>query len=116
MTVKDLEASAAWYRDSLGFKIEQRHERDGQLRAVHFSAGKTRLLLNQDDGAKGFDRIKGQGISIYITTHQSVDDIAAMAKSNGAKLDVEPTDMPWGVRMISLHDPDGFKLVIAQPL
>ena len=116
MTVNDLAASADWYSNVLGFKVEQRHERDGKLRAVHLSAGQIRVLLNQEDGAKGWDRVKGQGLSIYITTQQSIDDIAARAKSNGAKLDVEPQDMPWGVRMISLHDPDGFKLVIAKPL
>lgn len=116
LTVKDLEASAAWYSNALGFKVEQRHERNGKVQAIHLSAGKIRVLLNQEDGAKGWDRVKGQGMSIYITTQQSIDDIADRAKSNGAKLDVEPTDMPWGVRMISLHDPDGFKLVFAKPL
>jgi uncharacterized glyoxalase superfamily protein PhnB len=116
MTVKDLAASTEWYSNVLGFTVEDRREVDGKLRAVRLAAGHVRLLLNQDDGAKGFDRIKGQGFSLYMTTHQSVDDIAARAKSNGARLDVEPADMPWGVRMISLHDPDGFKLVIAKPL
>jgi uncharacterized glyoxalase superfamily protein PhnB len=116
LTVNDLPASAEWYSNVLGFKEEQRHERDGKLRAVHLSAGQIRVLLNQEDGAKGWDRKKGQGMSIYITTQQSIDDIAAQAKSNGATLDVEPQDMPWGVRMIALHDPNGFKLVIAKPL
>lgn len=116
MTVKDLAQSTVWYRDVLGFKIEEQHERDGKLRAVSFSAGGIRLLLNQDDGAKGVDRVKGVGMSLYITTRQSVDEIAKRIQSKGFALDVEPADMPWGVRMISLRDPDGFKLVFAKPL
>jgi uncharacterized glyoxalase superfamily protein PhnB len=116
MTVKDLESSLAWYRDVLGFTVEERHERDGKLRAARINAGAVRILLNQDDGAKGFDRVKGQGISLYFTTQASVDDLAERAKSNGAVLQTEPADMPWGVRMIDLLDPDGFKLVFAKPI
>ncbi len=116
MTVKDLEASLAWYQDSLGFKVEQRHEHEGKLRAASISAGTARVMLNQEDGAKGFDRIKGQGISLYFTTQQSVDELATKVKSNGSTLQVEPQDMPWGVRMIAVLDPDGYKLVFAKPL
>jgi uncharacterized glyoxalase superfamily protein PhnB len=116
MTVNDLAVSSAWYRDVLGFKIEEQHERDGALRAVGLSAGAIRVLLNQEDVAKGRDRIKGLGFSIYITTQQSVDEIAARIKATGYTLDVEPSDMPWGVRMISLRDPDGYKLVFAKPI
>jgi uncharacterized glyoxalase superfamily protein PhnB len=116
MTVKDLEKSAKWYSDTLGFTVADRRERDGKLAAVGLAAGAIRILLNQDDGAKGFDRVKGQGISLYFTTHQDIDAIAARAQSAGATLQVGPADMPWGVRMISLLDPDGFKLVFAKPL
>ena len=116
MTVKDLGQSSAWYRDVLGFRIEEQHERDGQLRAVSFSAGPIRIMLNQDDGAKGFDRIKGLGVSLYITTQQSIDEIADRVKAKGFTLEAEPADMPWGVRMIALRDPDGYKLVFAKPL
>jgi PhnB protein len=116
MTVNNLGKSMEWYRDVLGFEIDERHERDGKLRAASLNAGSVRILLNQDDGAKGFDRIKGQGISLYLTTQQSVDDIADRAKSHGAALQSEPADMPWGMRIFTLHDPDGFKLVFARPI
>jgi uncharacterized glyoxalase superfamily protein PhnB len=116
MTVNDLEKSAVWYSDSLGFTVADRRERDGKLVAVALTAGAIRILLNQDDGAKGLDRIKGQGISLYFTTDQDIDALATRAQGNGATLQAGPADMPWGVRMISLHDLDGFKLVFAKPL
>jgi hypothetical protein len=53
LTVGDLEASAAWYCDALGFVIDRRHQRDGQLVAVSLRAGAVRILLAQDDGARG---------------------------------------------------------------
>jgi len=116
MTVNDLEGSLKWYQDSLGFKVEQRHEREGKLRAASLSAGSARVMLNQEDGAKGTDRIKGQGMSLYFTTQQSVDALAEKFTANGGTLQVGPQDMPWGVRMISVLDPDGYKLVFAKPI
>ncbi len=116
LTVKDLEKSLKWYTESLGFSVDRKLERDGKLRGYAIKAGEISISLNQDDGAKGWDRIKGLGLSFRFATDQNVDDIAKRIKSHGATLDLEPTDMPWGARIIRLADPDGFKLSISQPL
>jgi uncharacterized glyoxalase superfamily protein PhnB len=113
LTVRDLQASLAWYRDVVGFTVAQEYQRDGTLRAVALEAGTVRILIGQDDGAKGLDRVKGQGFSLQFTTAQSIDAIADRIKAHGGTLESEPTDMPWGVRMFRLVDPDGFKLVIS---
>lgn len=113
LTVKDLEKSLAWYRDVVGFTVDQKYEREGRLMAVSLKAGDVRILINQDDGAKGWDRVKGEGFSLQITTGQNVDDIANGIKERGGKLESEPTDMRWGARVFRLHDLDGFKLVIS---
>lgn len=113
LTVKDLEKSLAWYQEALGFTLDQRHERGGKLLAVSLKAGDIRLLLNQDDGAKGVDRPKGEGFSLQITTAQDIDQIAERVRKTGAALGTEPADMPWGVRVFRVQDPDGFKLVIS---
>ena len=83
LTVADIQKSMVWYRDVLGFTIEQQHERDGAVRAVSMSAGDVRILLNQDDGAKGVGRVKGQGFSLQFTIAEGIDEIAASIKLNG---------------------------------
>jgi len=113
ITVKDLQKSLAWYRDALGFTIDREIERDGKLRGVALKAGAIRILLNQDDGAKGFDRVKGEGFSLQFITSQSVDEIADRIKRHGGSLDTEPADMPWGVRAFRVRDPDGFRFAIS---
>jgi uncharacterized glyoxalase superfamily protein PhnB len=113
LTVKDLEKSLVWYRDVIGFTVDQRHEREGKLRAVSLKAGDVRILIGQDDGAKGWDRAKGEGFSIQLTTEQDVDDIAQRIRDAGGRLESEPTNTPWGARIFRLHDPDGFKLTIS---
>ena len=113
LTVKDLERSLAWYRDVVGFTVDQAFERDGKRMAVSLKAGVVRVLLTQDDGAKGLDRVKGEGFSLMITTAQDIDTIARWARDAGATLTVEPTTAPWGARYFRITDPDGFKLVIS---
>ncbi len=113
ITVNDMAASVAWYRDALGFEVGQQFERDGKVAATRINAGAVRLLLNQEDGAKGMDRKKGQGISLQLSTSQNIDAIANRARAHGASLLSEPADMPWGARMFRLQDPDGFIFVIS---
>jgi len=113
LTVKDLEKSLAWYRDVVGFTVSQRHEREGRLVAISLKAGSVELLIGRDDGAKGWDRVKGEGLSLQLTTTQSIDELAARIKANGGTLVTEPADMPWGVRVFRAQDPDGFKFVFS---
>lgn len=112
LTVKDIHESLAWYRDVAGFTVAQQYEREGKLRAVSLKAGAVHILIGQDNGAKGVDRVKGEGFSLQITTAQNVDEIAARIKGNGGKLETEPADA-WGARVFRVRDPDGFILVIS---
>jgi uncharacterized glyoxalase superfamily protein PhnB len=113
LTAKDLQRSLAWYRDVVGFTVDREYERAGKLTAVALKAGAVRILLGQDDGAKGLDRAKGEGFSLLITTAQNVDEIAKRIKERGGTLESEPADTPWGARAFRLRDPDGFRLAIS---
>ena len=113
LTVKDLPKSLGFYSGILGFTIEQKYEREGKLVAASLKAGDVAILLNQDDGAKGWDRIKGVGFSLQFNTVQDIDALAKGIKSRGGTLDMEPADMPWGPRIFRLHDIDGYHLVFS---
>ena len=110
--MKDLQKSVTWYVDVVGFTIDRKIERDGALRGVAVSAGDVRIILNQDDGAKGWDRVKGEGFSLQITTTQNVDELARRIKERGGTLEMEPKDVPWG-RIFRVRDPDGFRWTIS---
>ena len=116
LTVRDLAASVAWYRNALGFQVEREMAPAGTLRAVALRAGAVRLLLNQDDGAKGTEREKGAGFSLMLTTRQRVDVIADRIKAHGGTLVTEPADTPWGARAFRVRDPDGFAFAISSPV
>jgi uncharacterized glyoxalase superfamily protein PhnB len=111
-TVNDLDKSLTWYRDVVGFVVDERWEKDGKLAGVSLQAGKVTFLIGQDDWKKGRDRRKGEGFRLYCETTQNVDALAAKIKARGGILDEGPRDTPWGSRDFSLTDPDGFKLTI----
>ena len=115
-TVNDLEKSLGWYRDVLGFDIEETWKADdGEVVGVSLKAGNVTFMIGQDDWKKGRDRKKGEGFRLYCETKKSVDDLARQIEAKGGQLDSQPTDQPWGTRDITLTDPDGFKITIAVP-
>src|SRR5215831_20029960 len=116
LTVNDLDRSLSWYRDVLGFGVEETWKDDGKVVGVSLRAGDVSFMIGQDDWKKGRDRKKGEGFRIFCTTRRNVDDLAKRIKSKGGLLDHEPQDQPWGVRDFSVTDPDGFKITIAQNL
>jgi len=118
LTCKDLDASIRFYRDAIGFAVVQLFEHQGKPVAAVLVAGDCRLILNQDDGQLGWDRIKGQGfyLQINVPSPADVDAAAERIKATGAALLDEPSDRPWGARMFQVRDLDGFKLGVSCPL
>jgi len=116
LTVSDLQKSLAWYRDVLGLEVEREMVRDGKVRAVALHGGSVRFLINQDDGAKGANRPKGACMSMNIMTQQDPDAVAAYIKAHGGTLLSEPADMPWGMRVFRVVDPDGWVFAVSKRL
>jgi lactoylglutathione lyase len=110
ITCKDLAASIGFYRDAVGFTVEHSYEHEGKVVAAVVAAGDCRIVLNQDDGKLGWDRIKGQGFYLQVNV------AGARIKAGGGTLLSEPADQPWGARMFQFKDLDGFKLGVSYPL
>jgi len=114
LTVNDLAASIAWYRDVLRFTPGERWEVEGKVRGIQMKAGLCDLMLAQDDFAKGRDRTKGDGVRLWFSTAQDIAAIAARIKKSGVGLDYEPRAMPWGDFAFAITDPDGYKITVIQ--
>jgi uncharacterized glyoxalase superfamily protein PhnB len=116
LTAKDLAKSIAWYRDVVGFTVDYVMEKDGKPTSAGIHAGASKIFLNQDDGGRGWERVKGEGFAITFDSTQDVDAFAARLRAHGTAITMEPADMPWGVRMVRFLDPDGFRLAMWRPL
>jgi lactoylglutathione lyase len=115
-TVDDVQKSLAFYRDVLGFTVDQRWEEGGTLQGVELKAGTVVFMIGQDDWKKGRDREKGVGFRLYCRTAQDVDALADRIKAAGGRLLHEPRDEPWGSRAFTVEDPDGFKITISREI
>ncbi len=117
LTVNDLAKSLAFYTGALGFFVGEEWKDGEVLRGAMLKAGACQLAISQDDWKLGADRKKGQGIRVWCYTSQDIDAIAARLKAAGHSLTEEPQDHPaYGVRSLSVDDPDGFHLTIARQL
>ncbi len=115
LTVNDVGKSIAWYRDVLGLAVKDLWEKDGTVMGAEMRAGAVSFNLGQDDWKMGHDRVKGQGMRMYVTTGPSIDRLAEDIKARGGTLTSEPRE-EWGMRVFSIDDPDGYKLTFMFPL
>jgi uncharacterized glyoxalase superfamily protein PhnB len=113
-TANDAAASIKWYCDVLGFTVKERWEHEGEFRGAQIASGAVVINIGQDDWKLGRDRVKGQGMRLYVMTGPGIDQYAAAIKARGGRLDQEPQD-GWGMRAFSITDPDGFKLTFMTP-
>lgn len=116
LTVGDLATSLAFYRDVLGFVVDDVMEQDGKPVGASIKAGLVEFLLVQDDFAKERERAKGIGFRLYCVTHQDIDRVARDIEARGGELVRPPQDQPWGTRDFAVVDPDGFNLSISTPM
>jgi uncharacterized glyoxalase superfamily protein PhnB len=113
LVASDINRSLAWYRDVLGFTLEDEWREGTELRGVTLKAGATTFMISQDDWAKGRDRVKGVGFRLYCITAQDIDKLAAGIVARGGTLASPPNTQPWGMRDFAVVDPDGFRISIS---
>lgn len=114
LSVNDLIRSRQFYVDGLGFAVEEEWKNDaGVVEGLMLKAGQARVGLSQDDFAKGRDRTKGVGLSLYLETGQDIAALAQRARAAGIQLDADPGPLPWGPLGFAVKDPDGFRVIIA---
>lgn len=111
LTVADVKASLAWYRDVMGFVVaETRDDEDGKLVGAALVAGSERLVLEQGEG-KPRDGAPST-VHFQLLTVQDVDLLAEGIRARGGVLSSAPARGPDGVKRFSVTDPDGHELTL----
>jgi predicted enzyme related to lactoylglutathione lyase len=110
LSVRDLERSAAWYRDIMGFVISDTAVEDGKAVAVQLMAGKIRFMLVHDDASSS--ESKGEGLRLCCATRQDIDELAKIVVERGGNVEQEPRNHRGG-RDFGVIDPDGYRISIS---
>jgi uncharacterized glyoxalase superfamily protein PhnB len=115
LTANDLAKSLRFYSEGLGFQIVDKFEMNGKVIGAMVAAGDAKLGISQDDFSKGRDRVKGVGMGLFVETTQDLEAIAKRARDTGIAPEAKVAPLPWGPKAVTVTDPDGFKLTIAEP-
>lgn len=114
----DPDASLAFYRDTLGFEVQNDVGYDGMRwitvgRADHSGPS---IVLHPPEATPGITdderrtiaemMAKGNYASIILAT-KDLDDTFAKLQAGDAEVVQEPTDQPYGVRDCAFRDPAG---------
>ena len=107
--VADMRRSLGFYRDLLGFELLYTFPsaEDPQFASLAIEGGKLGL------GA-GDEPVESGSTSIWVYT-DDVDAAVADLRSAGTPVAAEPADQPWGERVASVADPDGYVVHIGAP-
>lgn len=102
LACNDVLATAHWYRDVLGFVIDD--EWTGETWGMLWAEGSQVFLSLRPELVK---TAKGQELLIAAP---DVDAVYARHKANGAKIVSPLQTQPWGLREYTVEDPNGYHL------
>ena len=100
--VADMQRSLGFYRDLLGFWLDYGFpsEEAPQYAALAIDGGKLGLGFTEEPVQSG-------STAIWLYT-DDVDAAVAELEAAGVPVVAPPADQPWGERVASLADPDGY--------
>lgn len=111
LEVLNLELSAEWYLQALGFRVVYRVPGLVHLRRDRYQD--VLLFLSESEGMDS----PGRGIVIQLQAGKvSVDEIAEKTQQTTTKSVEGPFDRPWNVREVTVQDPDGYRLRFSEPI
>lgn len=112
-TAKNYADSVAFYRDGLGLAIDHDWDFGPADRGTVFIAGTGMIEVLAPVPGKKPEKPAGGSLLIEV---ENMTDFHQMCLDRGLKIVQEPTDYPWGHRIIRLQDPDGIILSFFAPI
>ena len=103
LNVRNIEASAAFYRDLLGFTVEAQMGDPPSFALLR--RGGAEIALNRDA------QPQAAGCYIYV---RGVEALHNQLQAAGANITYPLTTEPWGLRNFVVQDPDGHGIAIGE--
>ena len=109
-SVKDLDASIAWFRDILGFEEVFKVPEAGWAE-VSTPAEGVSIGLDQTDAD-----VDGSGGSVPVFGVEDIDAARAELEAKGVAFAGDTVELPGMVKLATFFDPDGNRYMFAQSL
>lgn len=115
LSVRSVEESLQFYQQALGFSEWFRWEQHEQLAAAGVVRGNARIILDPATRLTEEEmKHRGTGVELYVDVG-GADIDAYYAQVNGRAKVIDPiSDKPWGDRVFTVADPDGYRISFAR--
>lgn len=109
VVVSDLEASLAFYRDTLGLTyVGSNAVGFGTLHRLRYGTSDFKLIDPAEPVEAGPQGLTAcQGLRYVTFVIQNLDEVCAKLAALGVAFEIEPREIRPGVRIAMVHDPDG---------
>ena len=108
-SVKDLDASIAWFKDKLGFDEVFKAPEAGWAE-LSSSVGNVTIGLGQND------QVDGAGGTTPVFGVEDINVARAELEQSGVRFDGETQILPGMVKLATFFDPDGNTFMLAESL
>jgi len=95
------------YKEILGLPVDQENDN-----FIMFDTKGSRLAFHR---LKKGGRLDRQTVELHFEV-ENVDEVYSSLQGKGVKFDDRPVNRPWGSRMASFRDPEGYVVEIIGPL
>jgi catechol 2,3-dioxygenase-like lactoylglutathione lyase family enzyme len=95
------------YREILGMPVVEENPN-----FVMFNTKSSRLAFHKLAKGPKLDRLT---VELHLEVND-VDEVYNSLQRKGVKFDEKPANMPWGTRIASFRDPEGYQVEIVGPL
>lgn len=115
LLVKDVEVSANWYRDKLGFEIDAFYGSPVGFGIVHRNNQYLMFCKCPPEKIKPNWKVVDKTSNVYFW----VDDVETLYneyKANGISFDWDLCIQPYGVKEFGINDPDEYDIAFGQVL
>lgn len=109
-SVKDLDASIAWFRDILGFEEVFKVAEAGWAEVSSPAEGVSIGLAQTDAG------VEGSGGSVPVFGVVDIEAARAELETKGVEFAGDTVELPGMVKLATFFDPDGNRYMFAQSL
>ncbi len=111
--VRDVTASAEFYRDALGFQIEFLHGLPAFYGAVSRDGARLHLKFVHE-AVFGPGRVEDEGLIMAFVPIDNLKALYAEYRAKGVAFSQEPTKQAWGGTDFHVRDPDGNRIAFVE--
>ena len=114
LAVQDIQRSAEFYRDRLGFALTGKAENEGKMFWCRMERGGSAIMLQQAEDEDGPAKGRGRGVSLYFICDDA-DAVYMELTSRGLQLS-PPSVAYYGMKQVVVPEPDGYYLCFESPV